>query len=183
METKQHIRRQIAALRKACSDEEVEEKSLAITGRVLALPEFLHCRKMYIYADYNHEVRTEYLIKEAWKMGKQAAVPKVEGTEMRFILLEDFSKLAPGYFGIPEPVEGETVHWEDGLMIMPGVAFDRENRRVGYGGGFYDRFLEKHPGLFTVALGFEFQILDQVPFEETDIRPRVIVTEEEVLRR
>ena len=66
-------------------------------------------------------------------------------------------------------------------MIMPGVAFDRKNHRVGYGGGFYDRFLEKHPLIRTVAVAFDFQILDQVPTEPTDIFPQIIITEKEEL--
>lgn len=69
------------------------------------------------------------------------------------------------------------VDWTDALMIMPGVAFDRENHRVGYGGGFYDRFLEKHPDIRRVAVAFDFQILDQVPTEPTDICPQIIVTQ------
>ena len=63
------------------------------------------------------------------------------------------------------------------MMVMPGVAFDPQNHRVGYGGGFYDRFLEKHPQIKRVAIAFDFQILLSVPTEPTDISPEVIVTE------
>ena len=76
---------------------------------------------------------------------------------MIFYKLTDFSQLEPGYFGIPEPVCGETVKWEEALMIMPGVAFDRKNHRVGYGGGFYDRYLEKHPQVKRVAIAFDYE--------------------------
>ena len=70
---------------------------------------------------------------------------------MVFYKLTDFSQLESGYFGIPEPKEdGETVSWETAMMVMPGVAFDVNCNRVGYGGGFYDRFLEKHPGISRV---------------------------------
>lgn len=130
--------------------------------------------------DYNHEVVTEYLIKEAWKAGKEVAVPKVVGKDMVFYKLTDFARLEPGYFGIPEPVSGEIVNWSKALMIMPGVAFDRANHRVGYGGGFYDRYLEKHPQLERVAIAFSFQMLPEVPTEPTDICPQIIVTEEEI---
>ena len=78
--------------------------------------------------------------------------------------------------------DGETVSWEDAMMIMPGVAFDEKCDRVGYGGGFYDRFLEKHPGICRVAVGFSFQILPEVPTEPTDIRPQVVVTEDKIYR-
>lgn len=182
METKRDIRKQIFALRKACTDRQVEDMSRVIGEKVTALPEFLEAERIYVYADYNHEVMTGYIIEEAWKQGKKAAVPRVEGKDMTFYILEDFSQLKPGYFGIPEPETGEAAQWEDALIIMPGVAFDRENHRVGYGGGFYDRFLEKHPGLRRMALAFGFQILKSVPVEPTDICPEIIVTEEEILR-
>ena len=66
---------------------------------------------------------------------------------------------------------------------MPGVAFDEQCHRVGYGGGYYDRYLEKHPGLIHIALAFEFQIFPEVPSEEHDIRPEMIVTENRILGR
>ena len=99
---------------------------------------------------------------------------------MVFYKLTDFARLEPGYFGIPEPASGEIVDWPKALMIMPGVAFDRANHRVGYGGGFYDRYLEKHPQLERVAIAFSFQMLPEVPTEPTDICPQIIVTEEEI---
>ena len=78
--------------------------------------------------------------------------------------------------------DGQVVSWEEAMMVMPGVAFDVNCNRVGYGGGFYDRFLEKHPKIQRVAVGFSFQMLPEVPTEPTDIRPQVIVTEEQVYR-
>ena len=143
MEEKQAIRKQIFAARKACTDQQIEDLSRMITKRVAALPEFCQAERIMAYADYNHEVMTGFLIEEAWKSGKEVAVPKVVGKDMVFYKLTDFKQLAPGYFGIPEPSQGEIVHWDQALMIMPGVAFDRKNNRVGYGGGFYDRFLER----------------------------------------
>ena len=165
------------------SDAQVEEWSHQITDQVLKLSEFMKANHILAYADYNHEVMTRYIIEEAWKAGKEVAVPKVVGKDMVFYRLTDFSQLEPGYFGIPEPVRGEIVKWEDALMVMPGVAFDPENNRVGYGGGFYDRFLEKHPDITRLAVAFDFQILDLVPTEPTDICPQIIVTQSKVYRR
>ena len=182
METKKDIRKKIFASRKACTDEQIENWSLDITRRVISLPAFRNAKRILAYADYNHEVITRYLIEEAWKAGKEVAVPKVVGKDMVFYRFTDFSQLQPGYYGIPEPDgSGEAVNWEEALMIMPGVAFDRENHRVGYGGGFYDRYLEKHPSLERVAVAFDFQIMPEVPVEPTDIFPQIIVTEKELL--
>ena len=134
MESKKDIRKKIFAERKLRTDEQIEAMSLTITDKVTALPAFKNADRILVYADYNHEVVTEYLIKEAWKAGKEVAVPKVVGKDMVFYKLTDLARLEPGYFGIPEPVSGEIVNWSKALMIMPGVAFDRANHRVGYGG-------------------------------------------------
>lgn len=180
METKKHIRKQIFAARKEVSDARIEAWSRQITEKVIAHPAFQNADYLLAYADYNHEVITRFLIEEAWNAGKNVAVPKVVGKDMVFYRLTDFSQLKPGYYGIPEPDEGEIVQWENALMIMPGVAFDRANHRVGYGGGFYDRYLEKHPGITRMAIAFDFQILEEVPVEPTDIFPQFIVTESEI---
>ena len=103
MEEKRLIRKQIFAARKQCADEQVEEWSRQLTERVIRLPEFLQADRVMAYADYNHEVMTRFIIEEAWKSGKEVAVPKVVGKDMVFYRLTDFSQLAPGYFGIPEP--------------------------------------------------------------------------------
>ena len=179
MEEKRLIRKQIFAARKQCSDAQVEEWSHQITDQVLKLSEFVKAKHILAYADYNHEVMTRYIIEEAWKAGKEVAVPKVVGKDMIFYRLTDFSQLEPGYFGIPEPVRGEIVKWEDALMVMPGVAFDPENNRVGYGGGFYDKYLEKHPNLHAIAIAFELQMYRELPFEEHDIKPEKVMTEKQ----
>lgn len=181
METKQAIRKQIFVARKSITDEQADSWSKEITERVLKLPAFQKAERILAYADYNHEVMTGYLIKKAWEMGKQVAVPKVVGKDMVFYRLTSFATLAPGYYGIPEPVAGEIVDWFEALMIMPGVAFDRNFHRVGYGGGFYDRFLEKHPQIIRAAVAFSFQMVPEVPVESTDIFPQYIVTENETL--
>ena len=102
---------------------------------------------------------------------------------MNFYLVESKDDLQPGAYGILEPTGNHIADGEDGLLIMPGVAFDEECHRIGYGGGFYDRFLEKHPDIIRLAVAFDFQILDLVPTEPTDICPQIIVTQSKVYRR
>ena len=177
MEEKKQIRKQIFAARKAHTDAQIEEWSRMIADRVTTLPEYKDAKRILAYADYNHEVMTGFIIEAAWRDGKEVAVPKVVGQDMVFYKLTDFAQLEKGYFGIPEPARGEIVQWEDAMMVMPGVAFDKENHRVGYGGGFYDCFLEKHSQIRRVAVAFEFQMLPEVPTEPTDISPEIIVTE------
>ena len=183
MESKKDIRKKIFAERKLRTDEQIEAMSLTITDKVTALPAFKNADRILVYADYNHEVVTEYLIKEAWKAGKEVAVPKVVGKDMVFYKLTDFARLEPGYFGIPEPVSGEIVNWSKALMIMPGVAFDRANHRVGYGGGFYDRYLEKMPEDCEKAiLCRESLMCDEIPTEEHDERMDLVISENGIIR-
>ncbi len=183
METKKAIRKEIAARRKAAEESFLREASRKIAETVVALPEFQEASCIYTYIDYNHEVETRPVIEAAWRAGKQVAVPKVEGKDMTFYLLENYDQLKAGYFGIPEPERGIPADCPDALMIMPGVAFDPCCGRVGYGGGFYDRYLEKHTAHRKVAVAFSFQILSEVPGEETDISPDLVVTEETVYYR
>lgn len=183
MEAKGDIRKRVFAARAAVTGEWVEENSLRITRTVLSLPAFLQASRIFVYMDFRNEVMTRFLIQEAWKAKKKVAVPKVVEKELEFYILEDYGQLKKGCMGILEPEGGERALWEDGLMIMPGVAFDPKNHRVGYGGGYYDRYLAAHPGIQTVAVAFDFQIMEQVPFTSTDILPQMIVTESRIFRK
>ena len=98
------------------------------------------------------------------------AVPKCYGDEMRFIWMDDLSKVEKGYAGIPEPIADDPVaDDETALVLMPGLAFDPMGHRIGYGGGFYDKFLAKEPGHPTLALCYDFQMMDHLETEEFDI--------------
>lgn len=102
---------------------------------------------------------------------------------MIFYQISHPEDLEPGYYGIREPKTDLSVaDGEDGLMVMPGVAFDDRRHRVGYGGGFYDRYLSKHTRHFTAALAFEFQMMEEVPTEPTDLLPDVVITEKTIYR-
>ena len=104
---------------------------------------------------------------------------------MIFYKLTDFSQLESGYFGTPEPREdGETVSWEDAMMIMPGVAFDEKCDRVGYGGGFYDVWLKRHGSHVTACgLAYDFQLRNEIPFERHDRMMNIVITPDEVIRK
>lgn len=177
METKKDIRKKVFAARASFSEIELEERSQRIYEKVTALPIFNQSDYIYAYIDCKKEVSTRQIIETAWKLGKKIAVPKVDGKKLIFYDLRSYDQLEEGGYHIPEPARGDIVDWENALMIMPGVAFDKQKHRVGYGGGFYDRFLEIHTQLVTIAVAFDFQIFDRVPFEKTDILPGSIVTE------
>ena len=125
------------------------------------------------------EVRTGEILREAWRRDKRVWAPEGAGNPSDPVLSELTStgKLYPGVFGIPEPEEGIEGAGREGLAIVPGLAFDEHLNRLGYGGGFYDRFLAGHPGLCRVGLAFECQILAELPVTELDCPMDVVVTE------
>ncbi len=181
--TKKEIRRTVKERRQSLLLEEGQAASEKICSYVCSLPEYKEADVIYCYVDYNHEVFTWPIMEQAMKDGKCVAVPRVDGTDMDFYYITEPFDLEPGYFGIREPKKGLLkAAEEEALFLMPGVAFDRAHHRVGYGGGFYDRYLEKHPKLQTVALAYECQIFEAVPFEEFDIRPSVLITEAGISR-
>ena len=102
MEEKRAIRKKIFTARKQYTDQQIRELSIELTHRLTQLPEFIQAKRIMAYADYNHEVMTRFLIEEAWKTGKEVAVPKVVGKDMIFYHFTDFGQLEPGYFGIPD---------------------------------------------------------------------------------
>jgi 5-formyltetrahydrofolate cyclo-ligase len=110
------------------------------------------------------------MLEQALRDGKKVAVPKVYGETMRFIYLDDLTAVETGYAGIPEPVADAPVADDPtALVLMPGLAFDPQGHRIGYGGGFYDRFLAEEPGHPTLALCYDFQMLPALQTEEFDI--------------
>lgn len=166
--------------KKQMTVEEIKAKSKKILERLLKEPCFLQAETLYCYVSYNQEVMTKPLISRALAMGKKVAVPKVIGEEMEFIYLNSLDELARGYQGIEEPT-GTTVAKEDRvLMILPGLAFDEQGNRVGYGGGFYDRYLNRNRmnNYIKVAVGFDFQVVEHLEMEECDELVDIILTEE-----
>jgi glutamate-5-semialdehyde dehydrogenase len=174
---KKEIRKQISGLRKELSSAQLREDSLHICEQVMSLDAYRRADTVYVYIDCKGEVSTRPLIEAAWRDGKKVAAPRVSGKDMVFGYIRSYEDLAPGSFGIPEPAVIEQAEDEHALLIVPGVAFDSERHRCGYGGGFYDRYLMTHTGHTTVALAFEFQMVEQIPSEVHDICPMYLVTE------
>lgn len=174
---KKEIRKLIFQRRKDADPQAIIDDSAAIMEQLYSTDAYKNASCIYAYMDYNKEVMTRQLCERAWADGKTVAVPKVHGKDMIYYILTTFDQLEDGYFHIPEPAYGEVADCEDALMILPGVGFDRNLHRCGYGGGFYDRYLEKHTKHVTCAVAFEFQIVDEVPAEPTDIFPQMLITE------
>ena len=181
--TKKDIRAQVKKSRKEAAPEQIRENSNLICEKFLDLPEYKAAKVVFAYMDCKNEVETKKVIEQCWKDGKTIAVPKVFGEIMKYYVITSYDDLEEGYFGIPEPKHEslQEIVCEDGLMILPGVAFDVGRHRVGYGGGFYDRYLEAHPDMKKIAFAFEFQMFEEVPFEEFDRQPEKIITEKRII--
>ena len=167
---KKALRAEIRAKKRAMTAQEIEEKSAALAKAFYETAEYKNAKTIYGYLPYNQEVRTTQMLAHALVDGKQVAVPKVYGDEMKFILLSDLGQVAKGYAGIPEPVaDGPVAADPTALVLMPGLAFDPEGHRLGYGGGFYDKFLAAEPDHPTLALCYDFQMLPHLDTESYDI--------------
>ena len=167
---KKELRRMIREQKRAMTEAEIVQRSEDLAKLFLESDAYKNAKTIYGYLPYNQEVRTVPMLEQALRDGKRVAVPKCYGDEMRFIFMEDLSKVEKGYANIPEPIEdGPIADDETALVLMPGLAFDREGHRIGYGGGFYDKFLEAEPGHPTLALCYAFQMLPHLETEEHDI--------------
>lgn len=188
-EEKKRLRKEILSIRNAIPPMIRQELSDKILQKVYDLEEYKSADVILVYADYQSEVITSPLIEKSLIDGKKVFCPKVSGNDMDFYQIKELSELGEGYKGIREPVSGERFSDEMNslsgpLVIMPGVVFDRNCHRIGYGKGFYDRFLtrmsESGLSLHAIGLGFECQLVDEVPSEIHDISLDMIVTENDV---
>lgn len=200
---KKAVRRAALAARDALGEEERKAGSLLLTERIIGHQWFRRAEDLLCFVSYGSEIDTREIISEALRRGKRVYVPKVledagerpsDGGEQRpgkdagqagmeFFRIDSPEQLRKGYKGIPEP-SGDSEKYvctperaERTLMLMPGAAFDCFRNRIGYGGGFYDRYLSGKPALQqrTIAVGFRCQMLSEIPAEETDIRPCQVI--------
>lgn len=173
---KSELRRCVREKKRKMTVEQIETKSRALSALLRAHPLYRDAKTIYGYYPYNQEVRTLPILTQALADGKQVALPKVYGDTMRFILMTDLSRVEKGYGGIPEPIDDSPkANDAHALVLMPGLAFDRTGRRIGYGGGFYDRFLSREPEHPTIALCYDFQVFSQLPSEAFDVPVDVLL--------
>ena len=167
---KKMLRRQIREKKRAMTLEQIQHASSNLGEQFAASPLYRAASTIYGYLPYNQEVRTVPMLQRALDEGKRVAVPKVYGDEMKFIYLDDLSAVEAGYAGIPEPIaDGPVAEDKTALVLMPGMAFDPAGHRIGYGGGFYDKFLAAEPEHPTLALCYDFQMLPYLETEEFDM--------------
>lgn len=181
---KKTLRSRLLAQRRAMGPADWQTSSTAAQKRLIALDAFCQARCIALYASVHQEVGTELLFSAALAGGKEVLFPLVCGNNLQFKKVSALEQLAVGSFGILEPCylgSDHTLETAD-LIVVPGVAFDLQGHRIGFGKGYYDRCLSQltNHGVL-VGLCHDFQVLEQLPAEGHDIRMQYVVTDKQLI--
>ncbi|WP_209125377.1 5-formyltetrahydrofolate cyclo-ligase [Alkalihalobacillus sp. BA299] len=184
MHEKKELRSLVKSKLTKMSTEEYKSKSDKIKEHLCSTALWKEANTIAITISKGNEVNTYEIIERAWEEGKTIVAPKTypETSEMVFFQINDFNDLESTYFQLKEPNVQVCLPYERDridLIIVPGVAFDTSGNRLGYGGGYYDRYLVDYQG-HTCALAFEQQLIHGIPLEPFDIPVQMIVTEDRV---
>ena len=148
-------------------------------GNLINDEKFLSARSVGAYSPIGSEAATNVILDEALRLGKRVALPKTESDGIRFYEFSKTDELTAGRYGIKEPRASSPINHLD-LIVVPGLAFDRAGHRLGYGKGYYDRYL-KTAKAFTVGLGFSFQLVDVLPSDDHDMKLGALATEKGII--
>jgi 5-formyltetrahydrofolate cyclo-ligase len=182
---KREIRGHIRAERDAIPEDERAARGARAVARLLELPEVQRAETVMAFSAFGSEVPTGPLLEGLFRRGITVCLPRIVGSDIDAVTYASGDSLRATSFGALEPESGIVVDpTEVDVVVTPGAAFDRAGRRVGYGGGFYDRlFARAGDRAFRVGLAFSMQVLgDDLPAGAFDLRVHAIVTEDEVIR-
>lgn len=189
--TKDFYRQKMRGIRDNMPEADVASFSALISELLISTGEYKKSGLVMSYMDIRNEVRTGYILKRCLKDGKRIAVPMVEPAKGKRLMTaceisDPDSELRPSIYGIrqPDPVRARRISPEDiELVLVPGLAFDRQGNRIGYGAGYYDEFLSgAGNGCIKIGLAYDFQVVEELPRREQDVRMDVIITEKGLLR-
>ena len=186
MEDKKALRKKAIIQRNSVCPESISAKSEIIADKLISHPWYMQSNTIFIYVSKDNEVETRQIIKNALDAGKNVCVPRIVRKErMDAVPIKNpAGDLEPGILGIYEPkAHLKPVLAEDiDLVIVPGLVFDRNGYRIGYGGGYYDMFLDNIPqSCKTIGVAFDFQITDKLPIDEFDRQVMLIITDSEMI--
>lgn len=152
-----------------------------IAGVFTSSERYKDCKNVLIYANYSSELRTDILHLKMQEDNKNIFYPRVEGDDLYFCKVDDLSELTGGYKGIPEPygIKADLNDPFASIIIVPGIVFGKNGYRIGYGRGFYDRYLVNHRELYKIGICYDVQLVDRCPHEKHDIKMNEIITEKQ----
>ncbi|MES0340853.1 MAG: 5-formyltetrahydrofolate cyclo-ligase [Candidatus Humimicrobiaceae bacterium] len=183
---KKIIRKKIQEKRDSLADHERLTGSSSIAERLMKLDCYRNSKEIMAYYPFRSEIDTTIIIRKALKQEKKVILPRVQGKTLGLYYIKDLiNDLTPGSFGIMEPIPSKckiASYKNIDMVLVPGVGFDRNFNRLGYGGGFYDKLLEKLPvKIPRIALAFTLQIIENIPVMAHDLKVNIIITEKEIL--
>ncbi len=175
-ELKKELRKKILKQRAALTKQQVSAYSEVICRKILGNPVYRQAHNLCLYIPIRNEVDVMLLADSARESGKRVWLPRIVEGRMDFFLYSTDTALTEGAYHIPEPVsEHRLIPDTTTLVIMPGAVFSVTHDRIGYGGGYYDRYLSKYPVCKTLAVCYDFQVVPELPGEEHDIKPENII--------
>jgi len=173
---KEQLRKEIKQKREQLSKEEIKELSKKVIEKLKNLKEFQNAKTVMLYLPIKGEVDLTDLFEELLNSGKTLLLPKVLGDNLVAVEVSDKDLIKEGRFKIPEPVGGRIFKPEKvDFVAVPGVAFDKKGCRIGFGKGYYDRFLPRVKG-FKAGVAYDFQLFEEIPCEGHDVRLDAIIT-------
>jgi len=180
IEEKNKLRRNLLEKRRNLPQSLRREKSALILKVLLSEKVFSDASSIALYFPVNSEVDTREIFRKCVDLEKKVFFPKTLGSDLVFLRTRNIEELTPGGFSIPEPpADAERARGDElDLILVPGVAFDFSGNRIGYGKGFYDRFLKDIPRQTRFGLAYRFQVLESIPSHKTDVKTGRIVTED-----
>ncbi len=154
------------------------EKSFEITNKIINLEKFKKAKVIAIYKNLKDEVNTNYLINYSLNVNKIVLLPRVVGNDIIFFKYQINDKLEESIFHILEPIYNIDNIYKDkiDLIIVPGICFDKYNNRLGYGRGYYDKFL-KNKSIYKIGISYSDLLIDIIPTDKWDIKMNLIITE------
>lgn len=183
---KDQMRKEFLEKRSQMDRELQAEKSKAIFEKLVSSDEYKKADKVFVYIDMGSEVKTKDLIEKSWQDGKKVAVPVTRKNRvMYFIEISNFNDLTKTKFGTEEPageIEDQLLPDERTLFIVPGSVFDEQRNRCGYGGGFYDTYIENHDLKKPIGICYDLQVVEKIETEEFDKKMYSIITEGRIIK-
>ncbi|MCL2086564.1 MAG: 5-formyltetrahydrofolate cyclo-ligase [Oscillospiraceae bacterium] len=167
----------LSAARKTCQERESKDKVLF--QKLVCCDAFINAKTVLCYMSVNDEIDTKEIVNYCLSQKKKVALPRVDEGKINFFYINDFKDLEVGFRGIPAPSSDCEIvsDYRDSVCIVPALAFDRKNHRIGYGGGFYDRFLKDYPGI-KIGLCYSSNFVDELPTQEHDVPVDLLIRED-----